>query len=132
LPGSIDFDPGVHESFAVGVGLALLGAFDAKYANDHRGVSIDLHVGLFGDGLRWLIVRGLDASEEFAFGGDAAIDIDGLHGVREEHVESFGVFFFEGEVPGLLQSEDAAGFVANILRWGGRQNGGTQQGQGGK
>lgn len=132
MPGSIDFDPGVDETLAVDVRLAFLGAFDAEDADDHCGVSIDLHVGLFGDGLRGLIVGGLDAGEEFAFGGDAAIDIDGLHGVREEHVESFGVFFFEGEVPGLLQSEDAAGFVANILLRCGRQEGGTQQGQGGK
>ena len=118
LPGSVDLDPGIHEAFAVHVGLTFFSAFYAKYADNYRGVAVDLHCGLLCDGLRGLVIGGFDTGEEFAFGGDAAVDIDGDHSVGEKHLQSFGVFFFESEIPGFFESKHTAALVTQGLLLG--------------
>src|ERR1700722_16827183 len=68
LPVAVDFDPGVHESFAVLVRFSFIGAFCAKHSDHYCGVAVNLYAALLGHGLRWLIVGRFDTRQEFAFG----------------------------------------------------------------
>ena len=48
------------------VGLSFFQALDAKDANDHGSISINLYAVLFGDRLGRLVIRRFDASKKFA------------------------------------------------------------------
>ena len=97
------------------VGLPFFRALHAKRADHHRGISVDLHVALLSHDLGRLIVRGLNAGQELALGGNAAVDIDGDKGVCKDHVQSLGVLGLEGVIPGVFKRQNAPSFVVNVF-----------------
>lgn len=56
LPGTVRFHPGVDESLAMRIWLALIGTFDAEDADDHSGVTMYSDAALLGDRLRRQII----------------------------------------------------------------------------
>jgi hypothetical protein len=115
LPGAVDLDPGVGEAFAVHVGLSFFGALYAKRPDHYGGIPVHLHIALLGHGLGRLITRRLNAGQEFALGGNAAVDIDGYKGAGEDHVQGLGVLGFEGVVPCVFKRKDTASFIVNAF-----------------
>src|SRR5260370_9722513 len=92
LSGAVELDPGVHETFAVHVGLPFFGAFYAERSDHDCGIPIDLHVALLGDSLGRLIVTRLNTAQQFALAVNAAVNIDGYKGFGKDHVQSLRVF----------------------------------------
>src|SRR5438309_11639253 len=87
LPRSTDLYPGIEKSFAVHVGFAFLRPFDSKHSDDYRDIPLHLDVTLFGDGLRWLVVRRLDTRQKFALRGNASVDVDRYKRICQQHVQ---------------------------------------------
>jgi hypothetical protein len=83
-----------------------------------------LNVGVFYRHLGRLVIGGLDTDQEFGFRLDTFVDVDGDHGVCQQHLQVFSVFLLEGTVPKVFKSQNAARFLAvAILMSGGEQNG---------
>ena len=117
LPSGAFFDPGIDETLTQSNAFSLLGFSDTKNAGGDGGVTVDFRTDILIDGLRGLIGRVFDAGEKRAFIGETAIGLDADKGRSENLLESFGVLGFDGTIPGMFKSNDAASFIAGrILR----------------
>jgi hypothetical protein len=91
------------------------------------GISVHLHAALLGHRLRRLVVRRLDARQEFAFGRNAAVDIHGYHGVGQQHVQCLDVFCFQGPIPGIFERQYLSALLARAVLLRRSQNNAEQQ-----
>jgi hypothetical protein len=115
LPGAVELDPGIDEALAVDVRFAFFGALHAQRSNDYGHIPVHLHLALFRDGLRGLVVRRLNAGQELSLGGNAAVDIDGDEGVRKKHVQSFSVLSLQGVIPGIFKGKNQPSIVVGAF-----------------
>src|SRR6266849_10380871 len=127
LPRSTDLYPGIEKSFAVNVGLAFLRPFESKPSDDYSHIPVHLDVALFGDGLRWLVVRRLDTRQKFALGRNASVDVDGYKRISQEHVQRLGVFCFQSAIPCIFKRHHAPALVAHAALLRRRYPGNEQQ-----
>src|ERR1700688_2962507 len=115
LPRSVELDPSIRKPLAVHVRLPFLLALYSQYPDDDCHIPVHLHIAFLGHSLRRLVVRRFNARQEFAFGGNASVDINGYKSVRENHVQGLRVFSLQGAIPGIFKRKNQSAIIARAL-----------------